>query len=128
MKDFLKWCGLKEKLDKNTAKAPFVREREVWWVSFGENVGSEINGKSDLFSRPAVIFKKLAHGFFLVAPTTTKEHTGTWYVPIVFNKKETYICLHQIRVIDYRRLSSRIGQISDDDFRAIKKGFKELYL
>ena len=76
----------------------------------------------------SLFFKKLAHGFFLVAPTTTKEREGTWYVPIVYNDKKTYVCLHQIRTIDYRRLSSRIGQISGDDFESVKKGFKDLYI
>lgn len=128
MRDFLKWCGLKQKLHENKATGPFVRERELWWVSLGENVGSEINGKSELYSRPVIILKKLAHGFFLVAPTTTKEREGTWYVPIVYNDKKTYVCLHQIRTIDYRRLSSRIGQINGDDFESVKKGFKDLYI
>ncbi len=127
MKDFLKWFGLKEKFNENKAKGPLVRERDLWWVSLGENIGSEVNGKSDLFSRPAIILKKLAYGFFLVAPTTIKEHKGTWYVPIVYNEKKTYVCLHQIRTIDYRRLSSRIGQISGDDFETVKNGFKNLY-
>jgi hypothetical protein len=36
-------------------------------------VGSEINGKSKLFSRPVVIYKKLAHGFYFVVPTTTQD-------------------------------------------------------
>lgn len=128
MKDFLKWFGLKQKLHENSSRGPLVRERDLWWVSFGENVGSEINGKSDLYSRPAVVFKKLAHGFFLVVPTTSQKHVGSWYVPIMFNGKETFVCLHQIRTIDYRRLSNRIGQISGDDFTVIKKGFTKLYL
>lgn len=127
MKDFLKWFGLKQKLHESKAKVPFVRERDLWWVSLGENVGSEVNGKSDLYSRPVIILKKLAHGFFLVAPTTTKDHEGSWYVPIVYNEKKTYVCLHQIRTIDYRRLSSRIGQISGDDFASVKNGFNKLY-
>jgi len=37
----------------------------------GENVGSEINGKRDLFSRPVVIYEKLSHGFYFVVATTT---------------------------------------------------------
>jgi hypothetical protein len=32
------------------------------------SVRSEINGKSRLFSRPVIIFKKLAPGFYLVIP------------------------------------------------------------
>jgi mRNA-degrading endonuclease toxin of MazEF toxin-antitoxin module len=127
MKQFLAWIGLKEKLHENPAKPPLVRERDLWWVSFGENVGSEMNGKSKLFSRPAVVLKKLAHGFFLVAPTTTQARTGTWYVQIDFAGRKSYVCLHQIRTIDYRRLSSRIGQIDGDDFKRVKDAFGALY-
>ncbi|MBI2097456.1 MAG: hypothetical protein HYT46_00770 [Candidatus Vogelbacteria bacterium] len=53
-----------------------------------------------------IIFKKLAHGFYFVIPT----------------------CLHQARTIDYRRLSSRLGQIDGHDFQKIKEAFAKLYL
>jgi mRNA-degrading endonuclease toxin of MazEF toxin-antitoxin module len=127
MKRFLEWIGLKEKLHEVTAGPPLVRERDLWWVSFGENVGSEMNGKSKLFSRPGLVLKKLSHGFFLVAPTTSKPHTGTWYVKIHFADRDMYVCLHQMRAIDYRRLSTRIGQIDGDDFDRAKNGFWKLY-
>ncbi|TSC76682.1 MAG: hypothetical protein G01um101433_739, partial [Parcubacteria group bacterium Gr01-1014_33] len=45
MKRFLEWIGLKEKLHSAVHSAPLVSEREIWWVSIGENVGSEIDGK-----------------------------------------------------------------------------------
>lgn len=70
IKRFLEWIKLKEKLHDIEAGSPTVKERDLWWVSFGENIGSEINGKSNLFSRPAVILKKLSRGFYLVVPTT----------------------------------------------------------
>jgi hypothetical protein len=56
---------------------PFVAERDLCWASLGQNVGSEVNGKSDRFSRPVLIMRKLAHRFYLVAPTTTREREGT---------------------------------------------------
>lgn len=127
MKRFFEWISLKENLHKNEAIPPLVRQRELWWVSFGENVGSEINGKSHLFSRPGLVIKKLSHSFFLVAPTTSQLHTGSWYVPIMYGKQEMYVCLHQIRTIDYRRLSTRIGQIDEDDFNSVKVSFLNLY-
>lgn len=104
-----------------------VSERDLWWLSFGENVGSEMDGKGKLFSRPGLILKKLSHNFYLVAPTTTKIKKGTWYVAINHEGKEICVCLHQIRAIDYRRLSSRMGQIDGDDFAKIKKAFWSLY-
>jgi len=127
IKQFLKWIKLKEKLHNVQKEPPLVKERDLWWVSFGENIGSEINGKSDLFSRPAVVLKKLSRSFYLVAPTTTKKKEGTWYVEITQERKFVYVCIHQIRIIDYRRLSSKLGQIDTNDFAKIKKAFWELY-
>ena len=93
-----------------------------------ENIGSEIDGKSTLFSRPAIIYKKLTHGFYFVIPTSTKVRSGTWYVPFRHNEIDTVACLQQSRSIDHRRLSSKLGTLDDVDFEAIKGGFKDLYL
>lgn len=127
IKQFAKWIILKEQLHERTHKPPFVSEGDMWWISFGENVGSEINGKSEKFTRPAIILKKLAHGFYLVAPTTTKSQEGTWYVHVRHLGVDEYACLHQIRTVDCRRLYSKIGQLDDTDFMRIKKGFLRLY-
>ena len=127
MKKFLEWIGLKERLHTADHEPPFVSEREIWWVSLGENVGSEMNGKSSRFTRPALILKKLAHGFFLIAPTTTQSHEGSWYVKVSLEGKDEYVCLNQIRTIDHRRLYSRLGKLDDDDFDRVKEGFKKLY-
>jgi len=56
-----------------------------------------------------------------------KLKEGSWYVEITQEGKYMYVCLHQIRAIDYRRLSSRLGQIDSDDFDRIKAAFLELY-
>ena len=124
---FIDWMKLKIKLDSGEHVAPLIHERDIWWISFGKNIGSEINGKSDLFSRPGIILKKLSNSFYLVAPTTSKEKTGSWYTEINYAGRKTYVCLHQIRTIDYRRLRSRIGQIDDIQFGTIKERFKNLY-
>src|SRR3989344_1261215 len=117
IKQFIKWIQLKEKLHDVQKEPPLVKERDLWWVSFVENIGSEINGKSDLFSRPAIVLKKLSRSFYLIAPTTTKKQEG----------KFVYVCIHQIRIIDYRRLSSKLGQIDTNDFAKIKNAFWSLY-
>jgi mRNA interferase MazF len=126
-KRFNEWIGLKEKLHSNNPKAPLVKERDLWWISLGENIGSEINGKSKLFSRPGIILKKLSHGFYLIVPTTTQKREGTWYVNIHHNDIDMYACLHQIRTVDYRRLSTKFGQISHGELIKIKEAFNLLY-
>jgi mRNA interferase MazF len=127
MKRFLEWIGLKKALHNRSHRPPFVSERDLWWVSIGENIGSEMNGKSDRFTRPALVLKKLAHGFYLIAPTTTQEHTGSWYVRVSLAGLDEYVCLNQIRVVDYRRLYSKLGQLDTDDFDRVKEGFRRLY-
>lgn len=128
MKRFFEWIGLKEKLHNATHKPPFVSERDMWWMSIGENIGSEMDGKSDRFSRPVLILKKLAHGFYLVAPTTTQQRTGSWYVKVSLGELDEYVCLNQIRTIDHRRLHSKLGQIDTDNFEKVRDGFRKLYL
>jgi len=127
MKHFLEWIGLKEKLHNLTHRPPLVSEGELWWVSIGENIGSEIGGKNSLFSRPAIIFKKLSHNFYFIIPTTTKLRAGSWYVGFKQQDKEMIACLHQARAIDHRRLSSKIGTLDDTDFNRVKAGFNKLY-
>ena len=127
MKRFLEWIGLKEKLHETNHRPPHVSERDMWWASVGENIGSEMNGKSARFSRPVLILKKLAHGFYLVAPTTTQRRDGTWYVHVRLSDQDEFVCLNQVRTIDYRRLHSKLGQIDTDNFKTVKDGFLRLY-
>jgi hypothetical protein len=41
IKRFLEWIKLKEKLHSNNYKPPFFKQGEIWWCSFGENIGTE---------------------------------------------------------------------------------------
>ncbi|OGZ96212.1 MAG: hypothetical protein A3J10_02355 [Candidatus Sungbacteria bacterium RIFCSPLOWO2_02_FULL_54_10] len=95
IKRFLEWIKLKEKLHDTQHVPPLVKERDLWWISFGENVGFEMNGKSNLSSRPGIILKKLSREFYLVAPTTSQRKEGSWYVEITQEGKSMYVCLHQ---------------------------------
>jgi mRNA interferase MazF len=128
MKRFLEWMGVKEKLHHLDAKIPYVNQGEVWWASLGENVGYEMNGKSNVFTRPVLILKKLSRGFYLVIPLTTKKHLGSWYVNYFHQGREVTACLHQVRAIDYRRFYSKLGIVDEMDLKKIKDGFQKLYL
>jgi mRNA interferase MazF len=128
MKNFESWFPIKSKLDLSAHKPPFVTEGDIWWASIGENVGSEIGGKSNKFTRPVIILRKLSHGFYFVIPTSTKEKDGSWYVKFTQADIVTVACLHQARAIDYRRLFSKLGTLDGVDFENIKAGFQRLYI
>lgn len=126
MKPFKDWTRVKIKLDAGIQKVPLVSERDVWWTSVGINVGSEINGKNELFSRPVLVVRKLSRYSFFVVPMSTKVRKGTWYEPVVFRGNQVVTCLHQARVIDYRRLSKKMGRLPFSDFSRVRKSLKEL--
>ena len=126
-KHFIQWIALKTELHDRQHQPPYVSDGDIWWASVGENVGSEINGKSRQFSRPVIVYKKLSHSFYFVVPTTTREKQGSWFVPVRQHDAKMFACLHQARAIDYRRLSSKLGTLDDEDFERVKQGFRSLY-
>ena len=127
IKRFDEWMGVKEKIHYE-ASLPAIKNRQIWWCGFGENVGIEINGKNETFSRPVLIFKKLGSCGFLGIPLTSVPHTGSWYVRFIFKNKPSFAALSQIRVFSTARLYRYIGMISPNDLETIKTGFKKLYL
>ena len=121
------WSFLKQKLSK-VNKTPIIHEGDIWWVSVGQNLGIEINGKGRLFSRPVIVFKKLSKQGFMGIPLTTQPHTGSWYVGFRFQNQQSYAALSQARVFSVTRLSTLLGQIAEDDMGRVKEGFEKLYL
>ena len=122
----LDWCRLKFLLQEKEAKSIF-HEGEVWWCSLGINIGEEVYGKGANFSRPVLVFKKLTKNSFLGLPFTGSEKKGNWYVPINLPNRRSSIMLNQARIIDKKRLESRMAYLEVFDFQAVKTEFHEFY-
>ena len=127
VKRFLEWIGLKEKLHRNPHITPLFKEGEVWWCSFGENIGIEVNGKGVKFSRPALVFRKLSAGGFFAIPLSTQIKNGTWYVPITHRGIKCVAVLSQARVLSAKRLLEKHGELDEKDSQAIREGLFLLY-
>ena len=127
IKKFQEWFEIKPRLDQSNHQPPLVKDRDIFWCRIGENIGTEISGKGREFFRPVVILKKLSKYTFMVVPTSTQIKEGSWFVNFIFGDKEMVACLHQIKVVDYRRLEDKIGSLSIKDFGNIKIGFSVLY-
>jgi mRNA interferase MazF len=127
IKEFLKWISLKEKLHGKEHIPPFFKEGEIWWCHFGENVGTEMNGKGDYFTRPVLILKKYDKFSFMAVPLTTKDKKGTWYYTFIHNQKTQTAVLAQSRVINYKRIKELVGKVDSTDFKNIKKAFIDLH-
>ena len=109
---------LKKRLQSNGKIIPF-REREIWWYAAGENLGSEINGKGALFSRPILIVRKYGNTTFFGAPLSTKKLSGFWYDSITVNRKTRCVLLSQAGSFSALRLYERIDKISETEFTKI---------
>ena len=126
-KRFSEWITLKEEIHNQGAFPPLLKEGEIWWCSFGENIGIEINGKNAPFSRPIYVYKKLSRLGFMGIPLTSKQKTGSWYVNFDFQEKPQSAILSQARVMSTSRLLNRMGCLDDKDKAKIKAGFIGFY-
>jgi mRNA interferase MazF len=127
VKRFLLWIGVKQKLDANSYRPPHVREGDLWWCAIGENVGVEMSGKGESFTRPVVILKKFGRLAFFGIPTTTKEREGTWYVSFKHKGIGEVAMLTQARMFSYKRLYTKMGELDETDFGNVKEAFSRLF-
>ena len=121
----LRWFEVKILLSECPANILF-KEGEIWWCEVGINVGVEIYGKGELFSRPILIIKKLSKDFLIGVPLTSKKKEGSWFASVIYNEKEGTAVLSQVRAFDGRRLISRIGVLSETHFAEVKAVFYDL--
>lgn len=125
-KDFDSWNEVKKKLEG--ADPLLFKEREVWWCHIGVNLGYEIIGKNSAFSRPVLILKKHnAHTFFGLPLTTTQKTNPLHYFPVHFNHRDGSIVLSQGRAMSSKRLSDKMGRISENTFERIKHAYKQSF-
>ena len=125
-KRFEEWIGVKSDLHRKGILRN-VKEGDVWWCAVGENVGIEINGKSETFARPVLVLRKLSRYGFMGIPLTSQEHDGSWYVTFEFKNKRQFASLAQARVFSVSRLYRKIGMVPDSDLEMVRQGFRELY-
>ena len=131
------WGALPKGQEQPGSGHPFVEaiksisgeERSILraFHKFCENVGVEINGKSEYFSRPVLVLKKLSRYGFMGIPITSQKHEGSWYVSFEFQNRTETAVLSQAKVFSISRLYSRIGQVPDTDLAKVREGFIYLY-
>jgi mRNA interferase MazF len=127
VKRFLEWVGIKQKLDANDYTPPLVKEGDLWWCAIGENIGIEISGKGQRFTRPVVVLKKFGSLAFFGVPVSTRPRRGSWYTQFRFQGISQTAMLTQARIFSYKRLDRRMGEIDEEDFKKVKEAFLSLF-
>lgn len=125
-KDFYEWHGVKQHI-QDFNKHWFCHEREVRWCSIGLNVGSEIDGKGERYTRPVLIVKKMTRNTCLCVPLTTKNKNEAYYATIDLKDGiQRKAILSQIRLIDTKRLRELLGTIDCNQFQKIKRAIIDI--
>ena len=125
-KDFDNWNNLKKKLDQRE-KFPSFKEREIWWINLGLNVGNEQCGKGDRLVRPILILKKFNNHFFFGIPLSSVQKDNKYYFNFEFKGKEQSAIICQAKPISAKRLSTMIGKVDSELFNAIKKKTSKIF-
>lgn len=147
-KDFDKWNDYKKSLENKTSDLKKInytktlpitiyisynyREGEVWYASVGINLGTEICGKNENFSRPVLILKKFGKNFICLPLTSVKPKNVNFYEDISYFDQfkeiytESYVLLTIPKSFDIIRLVRRIRRLKDFKFEEIKNRFKSL--
>ncbi len=121
---FVEWTKLKVRIHISEIKF-FPRERQVWWVSIGQNIGVEINGKNDNFERPILIIKRYNNDACLVVPLSSRIKVGSFYYHFLSQNGVISVAnLSQIRTLSTKRFVRKIGKVSENDFLKIKELLK----
>lgn len=126
IKDFKKWHDKKSKVN-NIERRPFFHEREIWFCYLGVNIGFEQDGTGKDFQRPVVIIRKFNNEVCWVIPLSKTDKRNRYYFAFKFDETITSVAiLSQIKLLDARRLSRRIGEMSKDEFRELINKIKAL--
>ncbi len=128
MKDFKSWHKKKVIVDGLSARL-FFQERDVWWCSLGENIGFEQDGKGEDFARPVLVFKKFNNEVFWAIPLSTKIKSGKFYLSVgLLDMIPRVVILSQLRLIDAKRLVSKLGVVNKINYKEIEKAVVRLCL
>jgi len=108
------------------------KERDIFYMNMGKNIGFEQDGKGENFVRPVVIIKGFNKNMFFGIPLSTKMKEGKFYYKFQFQKKDELVeniaLLSQMRLFSTKRLLNKIGVISKEDFIKMKNEFKNSHI
>lgn len=129
-KDYIQWHGLKTYIHNDKVRPGFT-VGEVWFCSFGENIGFEIDGKNkentkELYLRPTMIIQATSKDTFVGLPLTTQtqKYENKIYASLEQINGKTNTALYgQVKTMDAKRLQFRLCKLSDHKLDIIKEKF-----
>lgn len=129
MKEFDKWNEVKKETEKDNVSFGF-KNRDIFYIKMGQNIGYEQNGKGDSFVRPIVVLKGFNQNMFFGIPLSSQIKEGKFYFQFEFMKGDhlstNIALLSQMRLFSSKRLLNKIGVMDKNSFEEMKTKFKKL--
>ena len=126
--NFDKWNQIKKNVQEDE-KTRLFKQRDIFFITMGQNIGFEQNGKGENFVRPIVILKKITNQMFIGIPLSSQLKDGDWFFKFEFNIKDkislNIAILPQIRMFSSKRLLNKIGVMKIEDFEKMKDKIKK---
>ena len=139
LKEFVRWLKLKVRIHVSDKTTLSYKQREVWWVNVGLNVGSEQNGKNDNFERPVLVLRKFGHNIFWAIPLTSKDKDNIYNHKVIYKKyfedatgklqkeeKGGFVILNQLKTMSSKRLIRKTGVMPESEFDIVKERIKKM--
>lgn len=127
-KDFDRWIAKKKEYHYRKTIPPLFKERDIWWMSIGVNVGFEEDGKNSNFVRPVLIVKKFNRELFLGIPMSTKIKNNQYYIQVTVKGKNVSVLSSQIRVLSSKRMWNKLAELDQNDFNKVVREVSKFFL
>ena len=127
-KDFDGWIEKKKLSHYQVKTPPLFKERDIWWVSIGVNVGFEEDGKNGNFVRPVLIVKKFNRELFLGIPMSTKLKDNKYYVPVSVKQRTVSVMISQLRVFSSKRMWNKLTELDEGDFFRVLEEIEKFFI
>ena len=127
-KDFDGWIIKKKDCHFRIAIPPMFKERDIWWISIGVNVGFEEDGKNENFVRPVLVIKKFSKELFLGIPMSTKLKENKYYVPVSVGGKTVSVLTSQMRVFSSKRILNKLSELDEGDFFRVLEEIQKFFV
>lgn len=126
IKEFDKWNKQKQKIE-NEIRQINIRAGEIRWYSCGVNIGSEIDGKGESFTRPCIVLHVVGRMSALVVPLSSKKKDWAGRKSIYISEEEHFLCIDQIKIVSQKRILGRVKKIPGETLLKIKSFVKDFY-
>ena len=128
--NYLKWCYDKLLLNDSPIRNSILKRGSIYWVDFGQNVGSELRKL-----RPAILWRSSSDKkMWTVIPLSSKCYNDKYYFHCdIHNLPYSTAKLESMANFSYKRIKEpffhkkKIAHLSEEDYANILISLKKYY-